>query len=406
MQRITSLLLLILVLIGISYAGTRYLTSKKTISTDNAYTSGDIVTISSQLNDMIMWVGAEEGDYVEAGQKIIVLDGGSAQNEFSRAKSELARTVQEVAALRQKVQRRKAEVKQWQVSYRLARNEAQRRQKLAAKGMVSKEERDVAVLRAEEVAASLTTAEERLGEAVIKAGTGEIADHPQVRAAAAWVRGKYAHVKKSVIVAPVSGHIAKRFVGPGDVIAVGKPLFQLVQLDKVWVEANFKETKLKHLRAGQPVTIHSDLYGDDVLYHGKVLGIGSGTGAAFSLLPPQNATGNWLKIIQRVPVRIAFTSIESHVDPGSTEISNAGSINTESSTIESIRSHPLPIGTSLSVVIDTRNRDGERLPLIPGTHQEQVYEVYQYWREGAAEVANKIIAENLPDRSARHSASP
>ena len=213
-------------------------------------------------------------------------------------------------------------------------------------------------------------------------------------------------MKKSVIVAPVSGHIAKRFVGPGDVIAVGKPLFQLVQLDKVWVEANFKETKLKHLRAGQPVTIHSDLYGDDVLYHGKVLGIGSGTGAAFSLLPPQNATGNWLKIIQRVPVRIAFTSIESHVDPSSTEISNAGSINTESSTIESIRSHPLPIGTSLSVVIDTRNRDGERLPLIPGTHQEQVYEVYQYWREGAAEVANKIIAENLPDRSARHSASP
>ena len=157
-------------------------------------------------------------------------------------------------------------------------------------------------------------------------------------------------------------------------ISIGKPLFQMVQLDKVWIEANFKETKLKHLRAGQPVTIRSDLYGDEFIYPGKVVGIGTGTGAAFSLLPPQNATGNWLKIVQRVPVRIEFSDEQN------------------------ISSHPLPIGTSLTVKIDTRDRDGQRLSLLPTSHQKQVYDIYQYWSTGAIEISDRIIAENLPKK--------
>ena len=371
MRRSWSLLIVILLLSAVSYVVMNYLDNRHFVATDNAYTTGDIITVSSQLADIVMWLGAEEGDYVEAGQALIKLDGGTQKNALDRAQSELARTVQEVAALKQKVHRRQAEIKQYEASYKLAKNEAERRQKLAKKGMISKEERDMSVLRMAVVAASLETARQALSEAKIDAGTMPIAEHPDVKRAASWTRGQNSGVNKGTIVAPVSGHIAKRFVSPGDIIKVGKPLFQIVQLDKVWVEANFKETKLRNLRLGQPVTITSDLYGEETHYEGKVVGGGTGTGAAFSLLPAQNATGNWLKIVQRVPVRIELTG-------------------------DKVREKPLPIGTSLHVSIDTSEQDGLQLNQSPKAKPVDVSAVYGYWRTGAHEMTDRIIAENLP----------
>jgi membrane fusion protein (multidrug efflux system) len=371
MRRSWSLLIVILLLSAVSYAVVNYLDNRHFVATDNAYTTGDIITVSAQLDDIVMWLGAEEGDYVEAGQALIKLDGGTQKNALDRAQSELARTVQEVAALKQKVHRRQAEIKQYEASYKLAKNEAERRQKLAKKGMISKEERDVSVLRMAVVAASLDTARQALSEAQIDAGTMPIAEHPDVKRAAAWVRGQNSGVNKGTVVAPVSGHIAKRFVSPGDIIKAGKPLFQIVQLDKVWVEANFKETKLRNLRLGQPVTITSDLYGEETHYEGKVVGGGTGTGAAFSLLPAQNATGNWLKIVQRVPVRIELVG-------------------------DTVREKPLPLGTSLHVAIDTSERDGLQLNQSPKAKPVDVSAVYGYWRTGAHEMTDRIIAENLP----------
>ena len=371
MRRSWSLLVIILVLAGISYAAINYFDNRKYVSTDNAYTTGDIITVSSQLEDIIMWLGGEEGDYVEAGQKLIELDGGAPKNNLVRMKAQLARVVQQVSKLKQKVERRKAEVVQWQASYKLARNESQRRQKLAKSGMVSKEEADIAVLHLEEVAASLATARQKVTEAQIDAGDMPISEHPRVLRASAWASGGLAYVNKTIIVAPVSGHIAKRFVSAGDIIKVGKPLFQLVQLDKVWIEANFKETKLRDLRIGQPVEISSDLYGEEITYQGRVAGTGTGTGAAFSLLPAQNATGNWLKIVQRVPVRIELSD-------------------------EAIKEYPLPIGSSLHVTIDTSDQSGLRLSKTPSAKPVDVSSVYRYWREGTGELAQQIIAENLP----------
>ena len=376
MRRSWSLLVVILILTGVSYALVNYLENRKFVSTDNAYTTGDIITVSSPFEDIIMWLGGEEGDYVEAGQALIRLDGGAPKNALSRAKSDLARVVQEVASLKQKVERRKAEVVQWQASYKLARNESQRRQKLAKKGMVSKEEADIAVLHLEEVAASLATAQQRRSEAEIKAGSMPIAEHPKVRHAASWASGHQAYVNKTTIVAPLSGHIAKRFAAAGDIVKAGKPLFQLVQLNKVWVEANFKETKLRNLRIGQPVEISSDLYGKEVTYQGAVMGTGTGTGAAFSLLPAQNATGNWLKIVQRVPVRIELTD-------------------------DTVNEYPLPIGSSLHVSIDTSDQSGTRLSRVPAARPVDVSPVYGYWREGVHEMAQQIIADNLPKESAQ-----
>ena len=371
MRRSVSLLVVVAVLAAAAYGVRIYLGQRKFVDTDNAYTTGDIINIGSQIDDVVLWLGAEEGDYVEQGQELIRLDGGTPRNELARAQSELARTVRDVAALKQLANLRAAEVREEEVRYTLARNEAERRTKLADRGMISKEERDVSVLHMEEARATLDSAQQRLIEARINAGAMPIAEHPKVLTAGALARNMYSMVNKTRIVAPVAGHIAKRFVSAGDVIKAGRPLLQLVQLDKTWVEANFKETQLRNLRIGQPAKIVSDLYGEEVAYTGTVVGTGTGTGAAFSLLPAQNATGNWLKIVQRVPVRVEFKG-------------------------DLIKSHPLPLGTSLTVTIDTSDRDGPRLKMAPSPRPVDVTATYGYWREGGKEMVARIIAENLP----------
>ncbi len=375
MKRSMSLIIVLLLLASLSYAVINYLDNRHFISTDNAYTTGDIITVSAQVDDMVKWLGGEEGDYIEAGQALIKLDDGDSRNLLSRSKSSLARAVQDVASLKQKVKRRQATVTQWQASYKLAHNEAQRRRKLVAKGMVSEEEYDVAVLKKAEIAAALDTARQHLGEAQLNAGTMSIAEHPEVTRAAAYVRGAKSNLNKTTIVSPVNGHIAKRFVSPGDIVKAGRPLFQIVQLHKVWIEANLKETKLRKLRIGQPVTIVSDFYGEETVYQGEVLSSGTGTGAAFSLLPAQNATGNWLKIVQRVPVRIAFTD-------------------------ETILKKPLAIGTSLTISIDTSDQSGLQLANAPAAKPIDVSAVYRYWDDDTFEMADRIIAQHLPNSPA------
>ena len=371
MRRSVSLFIVIAVLAALSYGVSSYLGKRKFVETDNAYTTGDIINIGSQIDDVVVWLGAQEGDYVEQGQELIRLDGGTPKNRLARAQSDLARTVRDVAALKQLVRRKAAEVREAEVQYRLARNEAERRDKLAERGMISKEERDVSMLRMDAAKAAQETAQQELIEARINAGAMPIAEHPRVLTAGALARDMYSMVNKTRIVAPVAGHIAKSFVSAGDVIKAGRPLLQLVQLDRVWVEANFKETQLRNLRIGQPAKIVSDLYGAEVVYEGTVVGTGTGSGAAFSLLPPQNATGNWLKIVQRVPVRVEFKG-------------------------DLIKSHPLPLGTSLTVTIDTSDRDGPRLKMAPSPRPVDVTATYGYWREGGKEMVARIIAENLP----------
>lgn len=371
MRRSITLIIVIVVLATLSYGLSNFLGHRKFIKTDNAYTTGDIISIGSQLDDLVVWMGAEEGDYVEMGQELIRLDGGTPKNQLARAQSDLARAVQEVAALKQRARRKAAELREKRTSYQLARSESERRKKLAERGMVSKEEHEVSMLRMEEARAAMDSAEQEFVEARIKAGSMPIAEHPLVLTAGAWARGVSSDVNKTTIVAPVAGHIAKRFASPGDIVKAGRPLLQLVQLDRVWVEANYKETQLRHLRIGQPVTMTSDLYGDEVVYEGKVVGTGTGTGAAFSLLPAQNATGNWLKIVQRVPVRIELTG-------------------------DQIKTYPLPIGTSLEATVDTSNREGQRLTRAPGARPVDVSATYAYWREGGKEMVARIIAENLP----------
>jgi membrane fusion protein (multidrug efflux system) len=194
-------------------------------------------------------------------------------------------------------------------------------------------------------------------------------DHPDVRSAAAHVHDAYLAYARAVLPAPVAGFVARRAVQLGQRVAPGTPLMAVVPLDQVWVDANFKEAQLAAMRVGQPVTMSADIYGGKVVYHGRIAGFGAGTGAAFSLLPAQNATGNWIKIVQRVPVRIALDAGE-------------------------LAAHPLRIGLSMQVDVGTRSRGGERLPEAGPAASTYKTEVFDKLDELANSRVKQIIAAN------------
>ncbi len=171
-------------------------------------------------------------------------------------------------------------------------------------------------------------------------------EHPEVQRAAARVREAYLAWARTRILAPVDGDIAKRAVQVGQRVQPGSNLLSVVPLEHVWVDANFKEVQLGDMRIGQPVTMHADMYGDTVEYHGQVVGFGAGTGSAFALLPAQNATGNWIKIVQRVPVRIELDS-------------------------EQTKAHPLRVGLSMQVQVEVRDTGGPRLREVAASDAER-----------------------------------
>ena len=223
-------------------------------------------------------------------------------------------------------------------------------------------------------AAALSGAREQAARNRVLVDNSEIRDNPQVLAAAAQLRAALLNKQRATIVAPTSGYIAKRNVQLGQRIAAGTPLMAIIPLDEVWVDANFKETQLRKLRLGQPVELHSELYGDDVTFHGKLESLGLGTGSAFSILPAQNASGNWIKIVQRVPVRI-------ELDP------------------KEIARHPLRLGMSMSVDVTIRDTSGPVLPASAPGKPLLTTDAYAKQLHDANAVIDKIIRDNLPGKA-------
>jgi membrane fusion protein (multidrug efflux system) len=217
--------------------------------------------------------------------------------------------------------------------------------------------------------AALTAAKEQLAANKARIDGTTIENHPDVRNAAAAVRSAYLAYSRTELPAPVSGFVARRSVQIGQRVSPGAPLMAVVPLDQVWVDANFKEPQIADVRVGQKATLQADLYGSSVTYHGEVVGFGAGTGSAFALLPPQNATGNWIKIVQRVPVRIALDQDE-------------------------LRAHPLQIGLSMRVEIDTHDREGPRLPHVPNAVPAYSTDVFRSTGELANARVEEIIAAN------------
>jgi membrane fusion protein (multidrug efflux system) len=346
--------------------------------TEDAYVEGNMVQVTTQVAGTVAAIAADNTDRVVAGQEVVRLGAIDAQLALERSEALLARTVRQVrtqfaasSQMRANADLRRAELGKVEADFA-------RRAGLGESGAISGEDIQHAREAVLTARAGLASADQQfLANHAAVDGTS-VATHPDVLAAAVQVKDALIAFGRTSVPAPVTGMVARRNVQVGQRVAAGTALMTIVPVDTVWVTANFKESQLRHLRSGQPATLTADAYGGEVAYHGRVLGEEAGTGSAFSLMPAQNATGNWIKVVQRVPVRIAL-------DPGE------------------VARHPLQLGLSMRVSVDTRRRDWPRLA--PGRAPLQSYRTDVFAKEGrqaAARVA-RIIAANLgAPAGARH----
>lgn len=332
-KRAFAILAGVVVVTGVLYGAYWFFSARHYQSTDDAYVASDVVQITSEIPGTVLGVSVDDTQRVTQGQALIELDPADAKVRVAAAEADLARAVRQVRGLYAQADQLRAQMAARSIELKQAEDDYARRATLVSDGAVSGEElahtRD-AITR---VKSALEGARQQLDATSVQIEGTTIATHPEVLAAAAKYHDAALALRRTNISAPINGVVAKRSVQLGQRIAPGTPLMALVPLDDVWVDANFKEGQLRDVRAGQPVTLHADLYGSDAEYHGKVVGVSAGSGSAFALLPAQNASGNWIKVVQRLPVRIAL-------DP------------------EDVKKHPLRIGLSMSAEIDVRDTSG------------------------------------------------
>jgi membrane fusion protein, multidrug efflux system len=337
--------------------------------TDDAYVRGNVVQITPQISATVVAIGADDTDFVKAGQPLVTLDRADARVALHQAEAQLAKTVRTVRNLFATSAELQAIVNVRQSDLRKAKQDLARREQLASSGAISTEEVQHARDAFNNAQAALVAARQALAanRALIDGTT--VKDHPDVREAAARVHAAYLTYARTVLPSPVAGFVAKRTVQLGQRVNPSMPLMAVVPLDEVWVDANFKESQLAGMRVGQPVTMTADVYGDGIVFHGQIEGFGAGTGAAFALLPAQNATGNWIKVVQRLPVRIALNPKE-------------------------LAAHPLQIGLSMRVDVNTRDRSGARLPRLAQSANAYKTDVFQSIDKQANARVQAIIAAN------------
>jgi membrane fusion protein (multidrug efflux system) len=346
-------------------------------STDDAYVNGNVVQITPQISGTVVSIGADDTQFVKAGQPLVRLDQADAKVALDQAEAQLAKTVREVRNLFATTAQLQAAVAVRQTDLTTAESDLARRAQLGKSGAVSGEELQHARDAVKAAQGALLAAQQQLAANRARIDNTTLEDHPDVRNAAAAVRNAYLNYARTVLPAPVSGFVARRNVQLGQRVGPGAPLMAVVPLDQVWVDANFKEPQLAGMRMGQPVTLTADLYGNSIKYHGKVVGFGAGTGSAFSLLPAQNATGNWIKIVQRVPVRVAL-------DP------------------HELAANPLQIGLTMKAEVNVRDGGGVRLPQLASSTVSYSTDVFHSTDESADARVQQIIAANESGRSIEH----
>ncbi len=353
-------------------------------TTDNAYVQGNVVQITPQVPGTVVSIQADDNDFVRAGQPLVRLDTADARVALDQAAAQLAQTVRQVRSLyansatqSAQLALRQADVARAQVEVKRAQDDVDRRAPLVSSGAVGREEfqhatAQLTAARSALVAAqsAVEAAREQLQSSRTQTDGTSVEQHPNVQQASARVREAYLAMQRAQLLAPMDGHVAKRGVQVGQRVQAGAPLMSLVDLDHLWVDANFKESQLQSMRIGQPAELEADVYGRKVVYHGRVAGLGTGTGSAFSLLPAQNATGNWIKVVQRVPVRI-------ELDP------------------KELAAHPLRIGLSMEVTLDTQDLSGKRLSDVPRTTPVAQTQVFEALDRAADSEVQRIIAAHL-----------
>jgi len=364
-------------------------------STDNAYVQANVVQVTPQVSGTVVAINADDTDFVKAGQSLVRLDPADAQVALDQAEAQLAQTVREVrtmyvnnGSLKAQIAAREADVARAQSDVLRAQDDVARRAPLVRTGAVGQEEFNHVTAQLAAAKSGLAAAQSAAEAAREQLASNQsltenipVEQHPNVLRAAARVREAYLALRRVELVAPVDGYVARRSVQLGQRVQAGAPLLSVVALNDVWVDANFKEGQLRNLRIGQPVELEADVYGKKVTYHGTIEGLGAGTGAAFALLPAQNATGNWIKVVQRVPVRIALDRKE-------------------------VVEHPLRVGLSMDAKVDVSKTDGRVLADVTQRPARAQTSVFDRGNEQADAEVKKIIAANLGRRIGADARAP
>lgn len=342
-------------------------------TTDDAYVNGNMITITPQEEGILTTILADNTELVEAGQVLFELDPHDYEIAFDKAKADLAESVRVVSEMFIKVEELAAKKRVAEAELMRTQFDYNHRLALVGDQSVSLEDfehSETAKLAAE---AKLQEVEKELERAQAEVHNTTVIDHPRVRQAKAGVRRAFLALHRCKVRAPTRGIVTQRKAQVGQWVRPFDPLMALIPVDQMWVDANFREVSLKNLRIGQPVKLISDMYGSEVKFQGKVVGLNPGTGSVFSILPPQNATGNWIKIVQRVPVKIELNSME-------------------------VELHPLVLGLSMTVTVDTHQREGLQLPKISPQSVVYASDVYTDELVGVEPIIDQIIQENLYSR--------
>ncbi|HEY8539175.1 MAG TPA: efflux RND transporter periplasmic adaptor subunit, partial [Steroidobacteraceae bacterium] len=332
-------LTLVCVLLLASYGVYAYVLARDSESTEDAYVAGNLVQVMPQVAGTVLSIHADETDFVKAGQVLVELDAADKRIALEQAEAELAQAVRDVRVMFATRDQLMAQLAVRQAELDRARADVERRKGLSARGLVPREELEHAQDELKAAEAAVRAAAEALAAMNARIDGTTVADHPSVARASAKLKDAYLALQRTTLRAPISGHVAKRVVQVGQHVEPGAALMAIVPLEELWVDANFKEIQLRRMRIGQKARVTADIYGRSVTYEGEVAGLGVGTGAAFALLPPQNASGNWIKVVQRVPVRIRLNP-------------------------DQLQEHPLRIGLSMHVRVDLR-KDGPQLASVP-----------------------------------------
>ena len=364
-----SIFILLLLLISIGSVAYWYFFIKGFEETEDAYVSGNQVMVSAQVAGNISKINVDNMDPVQAGDVLLELDDTNAKLSFEQAKSNLANAVRQVSQLNYTVKQLKSAVRANEITLAQAQGNLNRRVQLVKDGAIDKESFQHAKEAVELAKANLTTSQNQLGANQALLLDGPLSEQPQIQSAVSNLKQAWLNLERTKIRSPIKGYVARRNAQVGQAVSVGGALMAVVTTDQMWLDANFKETQLTHMRIGQPAEIHFDLYGKDKTFNGKVVGIEMGTGSAFSLLPTQNATGNWIKVVQRVPVRI-------QLDP------------------QQLAENPLRIGLSATVKVNVSDSQGETLRNQAPSTTLYSTNVLQYDESAVNNLIESIIRDN------------
>ncbi|MFE8147658.1 multidrug efflux MFS transporter periplasmic adaptor subunit EmrA [Brenneria goodwinii] len=354
----------IFIIIAIAYLFYWLLVLRHFESTDDAYVAGNQIQIMAQVSGSVTDVNFDSTDLVKKGDVLVSIDPTDAEQAFERAKTALANSVRQTHQLIITGKQYQANIALRQTQWQQAQTDLKRRVTLGNVDAIGREELQHARDAVETAKAQYDVAVQQYNANQAMVLNTPVAQQPQVLQAAAQVRDAWLALQRTKIRSPIDGFVSRRAVQIGQRITPSTSLIAVVPAHHIWVDANFKETQLENIRIGQGVTVVSDMYGDNVKYSGKVVGMDMGTGSAFSLLPAQNATGNWIKVVQRLPVRIELNDRD-------------------------VAQHPLRIGLSALVTVDTQNRDG--LVLANTVRTEPLYQTSALTLDLAP--VNAIIAD-------------